>query len=152
MSKLVYPQALGRRLEDAKEKALLHSVVCNCMQYENTSIAVCSSEMQVLKRHTIPIVMGFLVSDVFLEEKEHFSFDKLCLTIEFFNGSRIYFVDASRQPSDPMATRLSRYTLTSFVDANSHYPIGATESSALHDRCRNQIDSPNPINGEWRLI
>lgn len=106
----------------------LSCVFSAAFMYPRTYYYVARASLTSLRRYTIPTI-----NEVFKGwgiTKDDYKFHGMDNYFELYNGSRVYLVEASYQPSDPLYTRL----------ASSFYTAGfIEEANELDIKAKNQL-------------
>ena len=95
------------------------------MKYPNTAGLIGRRELTNLKRTTL-LTFFKVCAQYGLKEGVHYTYNQQDSRIVFKNGSVVFLMDLSAQPSDPLYTRLGGLELTdAFVDESNEVPLDA---------------------------
>jgi len=114
-------------------------VVTQCIKYPGVAYLIGRKELTNLKKTTL-LTFFKLAAFYKLERVMPFKFNQQTNIIEFDNGSKIFLMDMSYQPADPLYTRFGGLELTgSFVDESNEnkYRAIAILKTRL-GRCKNE--------------
>lgn len=117
--------------------------VMSCIHYDNIHIAICRYTIASMKKSTITAMYEFFRHQGIVEG-EHFNFNRKDNILRFNNGSEIYFLDLSDNPSDPEFERLLSISLThAIIDEGSQ--ISKKAYDTLSSRLSHMIEEYNII-------
>ena len=96
-----------------------------CIAFADTGWGICRKELVTLKKTTlITLFKVFTENELVINEDYRINWQTNVIT--FNNGSQIFMIDTSYQPSDPLYTGLGGYELTgAFVDESNESPVEA---------------------------
>lgn len=102
----------------------LSLIFASAIMYPRTFYYVCRASLTSLRRYTIPTILEvFKGWDI---TKNDYKFNGQDNYFELYNGSRVYLVEASYQPSDPLYTRLaSSFFTRGFIEEANEIDIKA---------------------------
>ncbi len=102
-------------------------LLTNCLKYPKTKWVLGRKELTNLKKTTL--LSFFQVVDILgLKAEDLFTLNSQTNIITFKNGSMIFLMDMSHQPSDPLYTRFGGLELTgAFVDESNENEIQSIE-------------------------
>lgn len=102
-------------------------LLTNCLKYPKTKWVLGRKELTNLKKTTL--LSFFQVVDILgLKSEDLFTLNSQTNIITFKNGSMIFLMDMSHQPSDPLYTRFGGLELTgAFVDESNENEIQSIE-------------------------
>lgn len=100
-------------------------IFSNCLAYPGTAYAIGRRELVNLKRTTL-LTFFKVCSEYNIKADKHYTYNQQNGVIQFSNGSTVFLLDLSHQPSDPLFTRFGGLELTAaFVDESNECEIEA---------------------------
>ena len=114
-------------------------ILTQCIDYPGTAWVIGRKELTNLKKTTL-LSFFQVVQILNLNAEEVFSMNSQTNIITFKNGSRIFLMDMSHQPSDPLYTRFGGLEITGgFVDeSNENEPQSIEILKTRMGRCKNK--------------
>jgi hypothetical protein len=102
--------------------------VAMCEAYPDTGWLLGRKELINLKRTTL-LTFYKVCNEYGFKPDKHFKYNQQSNIIDWHNGSQIFLMDLSYNPSDPLYTRLGGLELTgAFVDESNEIPILGIET------------------------
>ncbi len=114
-------------------------IIKQCLTYPGTAWVIGRRELTNLKKTTL-LTFFQTLQLLNIDVKDVLSMNSQTNIITFHNGSRIFLMDMSYQPSDPLYTRFGGLELTgAFVDESNENPVQAIEILKTRmGRCKNK--------------
>lgn len=82
-----------------------------CLAYPHIHAAICRARLSTMKKTTIETLLEFFRHQN-IEEDKHFNYNRSDGIITFNNGSKIFFLELYKNPSDPDYNRIMSLSLT----------------------------------------
>ena len=102
-------------------------ILTQALKYPETAWVIGRKELTNLKKTTL-ISFFKIISDLGLKPQDMFTLNSQTNVINFHNGSRVFLMYMSHQPSDPLYTRFGGLELTgAFVDESNENYLQAIE-------------------------
>jgi len=114
-------------------------VLTQCIDYPGTAWVIGRKELTNLKKTTL--LSFFQVLQILdISPERLFRLNSQTNTMDFHNGSKIFLMDMSKQPSDPLYTRFGGLELTgAFIDESNENDLMAIEILKTRlGRCKNK--------------
>lgn len=114
-------------------------IIKQCLEYPGTAWVIGRRELTNLKKTTL-LTFFQTLQLLGLPVNEVMAMNSQTNVIQFHNGSRVFLMDMSYQPSDPLYTRFGGLELTgAFVDESNENQIQAIEILKTRmGRCKNK--------------